>query len=439
MYRIQMNSLIAWRNRHYRKPLVLKGVRQCGKSYLVNEFGKSFPAVHIFNFQKDKNLSALFSSNIGAKSILEKLANYGQKRINIETDLIFFDEIQEVPAALNSLKYFNEELGNCYIIAAGSLLGVYLCNESFPVGKVEFLELYPMNFYEFLLANNKEYLWEEAVSAIDSNSNQNIPNSNKTIETLTYKLLIEEMQKYFIVGGQPEIVKIFIETQDLMMVRRRQEELLNAYRADFAKHSGKAEAMHILSVFENIPQQLAKDNRKFKFNLLKSGSRYDRFKNAIDWLIGAGMAYKIPIIEHGEIPLKIHVQENIFKLYFFDVGLLATLSELPTNSFSQPDDLFKTFKGAFSENFFLQEFRANRSESLYCWQGKTSEVGFVYHNNEGLFPIEIKSGHSGHMNSLNIFCEKYTPKWRTRVSLRNFEENTKSSFRNFPLFLSSLA
>ncbi|MEK6626811.1 MAG: AAA family ATPase [Bdellovibrionota bacterium] len=418
------NELLRWKNNKFRLPLILKGARQVGKTVLIKEFGKEFKNIHEFNFQKDHILKTFFKTTNNPKKILETLEIYSEKKISLENDLIFFDEIQDCPEALNSLKFFAEDLPHSYIISAGSLLGIYLSDHSFPVGKVEFLHLYPMSFGEFLEACNKKALAEKLeILSLENNT--------------FHDLFIEEMKKFFVLGGMPKVISTFIENDDYQKAREIQDDLLVSYKGDFAKYSGPVYALKILSVFENIPRQLAKDNRKFQFNLLQTGGRFGDFNSAIDWLVHAGLCYKIPIIEHAEIPLSIHVKENIFKLYFFDIGLLGALSNLPLSTFLLKNELFKTFKGAFTENFFLQEFTSQRNKRLYCWQGKNSEVDFLYNEELTLVPIEIKSGESGKLKSLGVFSSKYPCPWKIRCSLHSYEIQERSKLKTIPLYMAA--
>ncbi len=426
-YRNLNEELNKWSQGNHRLPLIIKGARQVGKTHLIREFSKNFPNFHEFNFQKSNILCEGFSRTNDPKKLIEYLEVVSEKKINLSSDLIFFDEIQDCPQALNSLKYFAEEFPKIYLIAAGSLLGIYLSSHSFPVGKVSFLNLFPLSFFEFLKAIGKEKLSEKSSLQPEDNN-------------LYHEELSQELNKYMILGGLPQVVKTFIESKDFVQAREIQVNLLTSYKADFSKYSGPVDALKILTVFENIPKQLAKENRKFQFNFLKKGSRYNEFAGAIDWLTRAGLSYKIPIIHHAEIPLKAQTIENNFKLYFFDIGLLGALADLPLSVYFQKSDLFKTFKGASTENFFLQEFRAHRKEDLYCWQGKTSEVDFLYTTQDmQLMPIEVKSGESGKLKSLSFFQQKYNCKWKSRVSAHPLEIREDTQLKSLPLYLSSLA
>lgn len=425
-FREAIHQLNKWKQQPQRTPLILRGARQVGKTYLVREFSKTFSQLHEFNFQKDPTLSSFFKVTNNPNKILSHLSLISESNIDPNQDLIFFDEIQDCPEALNSLKFFAEDYPNIHIVAAGSLLGVYLSQHTFPVGKVEFINLYPLSFNEFLKAIGKNQL-AELNSKLSADINA------------VHEILVEALQHYFIIGGMPKVISTYLLNHDFNEARIVQENLLTSYRGDFAKYSGSVDALRILSLFENIPKQLAKDNRKFQFKLLKPGSRYAEFSSSINWLEYAGLVHRIPIISHAEIPLKVQQNENIFKLYFFDTGLLGALAELPISAFADKNELFRTFKGAFTENFFVQDFVSQRNESLYCWQGKTSEVDFLFNKEMDLFPIEVKSGESGKLKSLNVFSEKYpTTPWRTRCSLRLFEIRDDTKMRNIPLYQAGL-
>lgn len=438
MYRRKLlPDLEKWKKSKIRRPLILRGARQVGKTSLVRDFGKSYTHYFEINFQKDKNIHALFEKTINPKEILLSFEKRFGKKINIEDSLIFFDEIQDCPAALNSLKYFCEDFPTANVISAGSLLGIYLSDHSFPVGKVDFLDLFPFSFCEYLTAANLD---EFALMLQGFNWKRNEIRKEMEEINLYHEILLDHLKNYFIVGGMPKAVDAFLNDKSLEEVRQIQEGIIDSYKADFTKYSGPVDGLKILSVFESIPHQLAKDNRKFQFNLITSqGARSSQFMNAVNWLLSAGICHKIPILDHIEIPLKAFEVENMFKLYCLDVGILGAMCDLPTDAFLYNDDLFKTFKGAFTENFFLQEFKANRKERLYCWQGKTSEVDFLFQNSVSISPVEVKSGKSGKLKSLNVFKEKYAPPYLTRVSSLPLSLSDDEKFRSIPLYLSGKA
>ncbi len=419
-------ELLSWKNRAEKMPLILKGARQVGKTFLIKHFAKEFSHFHEFNFQKNADLKEIFTNSNDPKKIIEKLEISSSKKINLTTDLIFFDEIQDCPEALNSLKYFCEDFPKTHVIAAGSLLGVYLSNNSFPVGKIEFLELFPLSFFEFLNALEKPAL-AQTLLKVDAENN------------VFHQQMNDELKKYFILGGMPKVVRTYIESDfDFTKAREIQDGLIQSYKSDFAKYSGPVDALKILAVFESIPKQLAKENKKFQLNILKTGARLSDFKTAIDWLVHAGLCYQVHILNHAEIPLKSQVEDNFFKIYFFDIGLLSALSDLPPSAFANDSALFKNFKGAFVENYFLQEFRSQRKEILYNWQSRSAEVDFLFQKNMNLIPIEIKSGESGKLKSLSVFCQKYNCKISIRSSMRPLEIRSDQVLRNIPLYLATL-
>lgn len=420
------SKLVKWKNKSQRLPLIVRGARQVGKTSLIVEFGKSFRQCHVFNFQKTLKLRECFKKTNDPGQILKFLEVVTEKKIDPKKDLIFFDEIQDCPEALNSLKFISEDHPDWHVIAAGSLLGIYLSSHSFPVGKVHFLNMYPLSFSEFLKAKGRNQL-AELLELLDPKNN------------IYHEELEAELRLYLSVGGLPKVISEYLENEDLNEARLIQDELLLTYRGDFAKYAGPADAIKILKLFENIPAQLAKENHRFQFNLLGQGARYAQFQTSVDWLISAGLCLRLPIIENAEIPLKPWVKENHFKLYFFDVGLLGALSDLPMGAFMTETNLFKTFKGAFIENYFYQEFRSSRKEELYCWVGRNSEVDFLYTDEKmNLVPIEVKSGSSGKLKSLQVFSEKYDVKIKTRCSAQKLEIRKDNHFRNIPLMYASL-
>jgi len=431
MERTIYKKLIAWKNEEDRKPLVMKGARQTGKTYVTLAFGRNeFRRVHHINFQKDRDASALFVNNLTPTSIIESLEFYLDATIDLQKDLIFFDEIQDAPRALTSLKYFYEEMPTLKIICAGSLLGVSQSEEPFPVGKVTFLNLYPMSFEEFLMALSDTKALK-ALKAIQYPSG---------VSPLIHDYLMKRLKAYYIVGGMPEAVKCYGLNQDKKIdafkkVRQRQSDLITAYPGDFSKYSGKARANEIMAVFESIPAQLAKENRKFKASMVMSGGRFSRLKSSIDWLIHAGLLIKVKIANSGEIPFSAFTTDNRFKLYFFDIGLLGAFAGISPQSIFLENDLFATFKGAFCENYVAQAFTASGSGQLYSWMNNTAEVEFIREVDGRVYPVEVKSGASGKLKSLNVFAGKYSSDYRIRISGMNLEFNEESRFHNYPLYL----
>lgn len=423
--------LVEWKTSGDRKPLVLKGARQTGKTYILQKFGnQEFRKTHYINFQKNKKASLIFDIDLSPENILNTLEFYLDTTILQEEDLIFFDEIQESPRALTSLKYFCEEMPGLAVVCAGSLLGVTQSSEPFPVGKVTFMHLFPMCFEEFLLAL-------EDVTALKMIQSIKYP---QTIPGLLHEHLMNRLKEYFITGGLPEVVKIYKKYQNkkneaFEKVRQKQNDLITAYMSDFSKYAGKTKANDITAVFESIPSQLAKDNKKFKASFSVPGSRFSRLKSPVDWLTSAGLLIKVKTSNSGEIPFSVFTKENDFKLYLFDTGLLGALAEIPAKAFILANDLFATFKGAFCENFVAQEFLCSGEMKIYSWKNNTAEVEFIREINGNIFPVEVKSGKSGKLKSLNVFAKKYQIKYRTRISSRNLEFNDEAKMHSYPLYL----
>jgi uncharacterized protein len=409
MHRNILTALIDWNNSEKRKPLVLKGARQVGKTYIIKEFGNThFPKVHYLNFERDPTLKNCFSGSLRPSDIIQELEIKLGRKIDPNKSLIVFDEVQECPSALTSLKYFCEELPDQALIAAGSLLGVTLSEQSYPVGKIDELEMYSMSFDEFLMG-----IGENKLADILINSK---PELFKSLAA--HEKLLKTLKWYFVTGGLPEIVQLFSDTRDdfmtcLAKVRRQQEILLNNYYADISKHSGKSNSMHITRVLQSIPAQLSREidgsSGKFKFTgVVPKISKYSRLAASFDWLQAAGLIYKVPIIDHCEEPLQAQVKDSQFKLYLFDIGLLGALGNLSPESILNYD--FGTQKGYFVENFALQELVLNAHKSIYCWRHNQSEIEFVVSGSEGVVPIEVKAGRYRRAKSLGVFESKYKPK-----------------------------
>lgn len=433
MKRSFIHLLSSWKSRPDRKPLIIRGARQTGKTYILNEFGKNyFPNFHYFNFEKDGSLAHLFEYDLNPKRILSELNFRLNQGINLDQDLVIFDEIQACPRALSSLKYFHEDLPGLALCSAGSLLGIHLSDASFPVGKVDMLSMHPMSFMEFLEANNEER-YAEFLQLFDNTS---IPES-------IHVHLWNQLKIYFIVGGLPEVVKIYIEKKEslyqaLQAAREKQEQLVIAYHADMAKHSGKVNAMHLDRVWSAIPNQLAQSQdgtaHKFRFkDVIPGASRYDRLATPIDWLDAAGLIIKIPICKSGNLPFSAYVKENAFKLLCFDVGILGAISGLSPQVILDYD--YGSYKGYFAENFVAQELLLTRKK-LFCWEENESEVEFLLEEKGKVIPVEVKSGGSTKAKSLHTFKEKYRPLFQVILSAKNFSFNERRSTYYYPLYLS---
>lgn len=429
-------KLLEWKASGHSKPLMLRGVRQCGKTYLLKHFGANeFPRFHYFNFEREPKLASVFESNLNPQHIIDQLSFYQNKSIDIANDLVIFDEIQVIPRALTSLKYFQEDMPELALCCAGSLLGIKLNDESYPVGKVQTDYLYPLTFLEFLGAIGEDSSAEFIKTC----------QANTVIPQLVHERIWERLKWYFVVGGLPEVVQTFIIHQDDLFdafkkAREKQAQLISDYYADIAKHSGKVNAMHIDRVWRSIPAQLAKaldgSSSRFQFHGLIDGiDRYSRLAGPISWLENAGLIFKIPIIEAAEQPLSQHVEESRFKLYVFDVGILGALSDLSPKTIL--DYQYGTYKGYFAENFVTQEFVAANCRNFYAWQKGRYEVEFIRNVDGDVLPIEVKSGNVTHAKSLQKFMEKYASKYRTIISARPFRIDQCNGVHNYPLYLAS--
>lgn len=436
MKRLYYRNLQEWLTSGHKKPLIIRGVRQCGKTYLLQHFGKNeFSNFHYFNFEKEPELAKVFESNLDPHTIINQLSFHKNKRIDITKDLVIFDEIQAISRALTSLKYFQEDMPELALCCAGSLLGVTLNNESYPVGKVQMGYLYPLTFVEFLRAIDEDFSADLVETC----------HYNTIIPQLVHDRMWERLKWYFIVGGLPEVVQTFIDNKDDLFiafekVREKQTQLLSDYYADIAKHSGKVNAMHIDRIWRSIPNQLARtvdgSSKRYQFQGIIEGiDRYSRLANAIDWLDNAGLIFKLPIIETIEHPLSAYVEESRFKLFVFDVGMLGALSGLAPKTILEYQ--YGTYKGYFAENFVIQEFVGTNCKDLYSWQDGRSEVELVRNIEGDILPIEVKSGNVSHAKSLQKFVAKYKSKYRTIMSGRPFKIDLRNGVHCYPLYLAS--
>lgn len=434
MQRLMMETLLKWKESKERKPLILKGVRQVGKTWLLKEFGKLFfQNCHYINFEKNPNLAKLFEPDLAPQRILNDLSFYLGHSIDLHHDFVIFDEIQEVPKALTSLKYFCEECPQLAICGAGSLLGIHLNSGSFPVGKVTFLTLRPMTFEEFLMASNEE----KSIQILRQLSVKN------SISDIVHEHLWQQLKRYFIVGGLPEVVSSYLSNKEDLFtafskVREKQGDLVTAYYADIAKHSGKINAMHIDRILNSIPSQMQQTQNgsisRFKFKGVVPGvSHYDRLAGAIDWLENAGLLIKIHIANAGHLPLKGYSKENFFKLLLFDVGILGSMANLSPKTIL--DYEYGSYKGYFAENFVAEEFLSSGENTLFSWQEADAEVEFLIELEGKVIPIEVKSGYVTHTKSLRKFIEKYHPDYQIVLSgKRPMIENGKKT-QYLPLYL----
>lgn len=425
MYRQAIENLKIWKEKKDRKPLLLMGARQVGKTWLMKEFGqKYFDDVCYVNFENPGSMEGIFEGTIIPKRILDLLGAYHGKRIQPETTLLIFDEIQEVPRALTSLKYFAEEAPEYTICCAGSLLGVTLHEgTSFPVGKVDFLMLQPMSFREFLLANGEEPLLDWCKTYYQDS----MP------ELFTEKYL-DYLRQYFIIGGMPAAVAKWLETRDFSQVTEQQQKLLLSYENDFSKHAPSSLVPKLHHIWNSIPSQLAKENKKFLYGLAREGARAREYEDALLWLKDSGMIRRVGLVKRGRLPLKAYEDLKAFKIYHLDIGLLRVLCEIDPAIILDSDAVFREFTGSLTEQFVLQELQAlNLSPSIYYWsEGATSEVDYLFSCQNRIIPVEAKAGLNLHAQSLRVFCEKYSPKLAIRTSLKPFRRD--GILMNLPLY-----
>lgn len=424
MKRSLYNDLSIWKKTKDRKPLILRGARQVGKTYLLEEFGRcEFSQTVRLNFERQPNLGRIFERDFSIKRIVQEIEVEFNTRIDPKNTLIIFDEIQQSPKAITSLKYFCEEGSEYFVASAGSLLGIKVGGSSFPVGKIHFLDLHPLNFNEFLLA-----LGEEKLASFLSEL--------KVIEPISeniHQKCLDYLKLYFCIGGMPEAVKDYAEKRDINSSREIQLDLLETYSNDFSKHAGKATAIKIQQVWESIPKQLAKEQKKFMFTEIKKGARAKEYEDAINWLINARLCHKIQLVKRPEFPLQHFAEEGFFKLILLDVGLLGALSQISPQILFQETDMFKTFKGAFTESFVGQELLSHSIKNLFYWRSQhDAEIDYLIERSTSIYPVEVKSGESGKLKSLKAYTDRYSPKYRIRISAHNFL--LRDDFINLPLY-----
>ena len=424
MQRFITDKLIKWKNSKTRKPLILKGARQVGKTYILRQFGnENYEDIAYFNFDHDKDLYNLFENTKAPKRILEQLAFIYGKAILPEKTLIFFDEIQECPNALNSLKYFQEEANEYHIVCAGSLLGIRLSHTSFPVGKVDFLEMYPMTFSEFLIADGQENLVEymKSITTI-----QNIPE-------IFFNALEEKLKAYFIIGGMPEVVFSWVNEKDMEKVNYIQSNILKSYESDFAKHTSNSEANKISLIWNGVISQLSRENKKFLYQTVKEGARAREYEGALNWLNDANLIYKVYNVTKPSLPLKAYIDLSAFKIYMNDVGLLRKMANLDSRIVVEGNRLFEEFKGAFTENYVLDMLNSVYSENLNYFTFDRNEIDFLLQTRNKIIPIEVKSNRTTNNTRLTKYNQKYDNDISIRFSMNNLTQNGK--VLNIPLFL----
>ena len=426
MYRYKIKELTQWKLNKNRKPLVFLGARQVGKTWLIQEFGKTeYRQMVYVNFEDKEAPKNIFQEDFNIDRIITLLNAYSSLKIIAEDTLLVFDEIQAAPQGITALKYFYEKSPEYQIIAAGSLLGISMHpGESFPVGKVEFLTLYPLNFIEFLLAMGENGL----VELIEKRDWELVNSFNSK--------LTNYLRYYFYVGGMPEAVLHFSQNKDWLQVRKIQNDILNSYKNDFSKHAPKEILPRINMVWESIPAQLAKENKKFIYGVMKEGARAKDFELAIQWLVDSGLLHKIYSVSKPALPLVAYRELSAFKLYHNDIGLLGAMSKLNAKTLINGDAVFTEFKGAFTEQFVFQQFKLKEDLSIHYFPFDDSkyEIDFVIQNEEDeVIPIEVKAGENLRAKSFKLFCEKFQPKTAVRTSLSDYRQ--ESWLINVPLYI----
>lgn len=425
VYRYKIEELKKWKESENRKPLIIRGARQVGKTWLMKEFGQNnYEKCAYINFDDNSRMKQLFSDDFDIDRIMQGLKIEAGVNIEPENTLIIFDEIQETPKALTSLKYFYEKANEYHIIAAGSLLGVAMHEgTSFPVGKVDFLDLYPLNFYEFL-----EALGERDLVNL-------IKNKNMDLITVFADKLKLYLKQYLYIGGMPEIVDSYIKNKDFDEVRRKQQVLLESYEQDFSKHAPNNVVPRIRQLWNNIPTQLAKENKKFIYGLVKEGARAREYEVALSWLIDCGLVYQVNRVNDCKVPLSAYQDFSAFKLYVLDVGLLCAMANLDAKTILEGNEILVEFKGALTEQFVLTELKTNVTQSVFYWSADrgTAEVDYIIQLDGNNIPIEVKASENLQAKSLKTFVEKYKTKINIRTSMTNYRK--EDWLINIPLYL----
>lgn len=422
MKRNAILKLVQWKNSPERKPMVLRGARQVGKTWLMKEFGKNYYDNYVyFNFDEEDELKSIFETNKNPHRIIELLSMISDEKIEPEKTLIIFDEIQECPEALNTLKYFKEKENEYHVITAGSLLGTLLAKpKSYPVGMVNLLDIYPLTFDEFLNAiDSGLYAYYESIQ------------KEQVIEQIFHQRLLDAYNYYLIIGGMPECVSSWIKYKDPAMVSKIQRELIEVYENDFSKHNGKVNSGRILMVFRSIVSQLAKPNEKFMYGAVREGARARDFEEAIEWLVSAGMLNRVYNVSKMEHPLSAFDKLDQFKLFMFDTGLLKQMAGVDNSAILLKTDY--QFKGPMTENYVLQQLKGQFEVEPRYYSDKNGEIDFVVQNKMEIIPIEVKGGEDRSANSFKTYVANNAPQHAYRFSKRGYRKD--GGFTNLPLYL----
>lgn len=424
MYRIAIEKLYKWKNSKRRKPLIIEGARQVGKTWLMKEFGKQAYVDTVYiNFDSNSRMADLFSADLDTDRLIMGLELYAGRKINPENTLLIFDEVQEVPRALASLKYFYENAPQYHIVCAGSLLGIALHQgTSFPVGKVDFLKLYPLSFSEFLMATGNERFAEL------------LKNQDYEMITSFKQTYIDALKHYYFVGGMPEAVQSFAESKDFNEVRAIQKRILAAYEQDFSKHAPNEIVPKIRMLWNSIPSQLARDNKKFIYGLVREGGRAREYETAIMWLSDCGLVHKVSRVNAAGIPLKAYEDLKAFKLFIVDVGLLGCMTGLRQRTLLDGDDLFVEFKGALTEQYVCQQLKTIEDLGVYYYTNDrgSCEIDFVVDTGEQIVPIEVKAETNLRAKSLKTYRERFEPELSVRTSMADYKK--EDWLLNLPLY-----
>lgn len=414
MKRTLYSELLTWKKRPNRKPLIVKGARQTGKTWLMKEFGRQeYGETAYINFERNPNLAAIFQEAMDIDGVIQALQVESGVRIVPERTLLIFDEIQEAPQAIAALKYFCEEAPGYHIVAAGSLLGIALHRSvSFPVGKVEFLNMHPLSFHEFLMAMEENELLDLLASG------------RWNLLRVFHKRLTDRLRQYYLVGGMPEAVAEFAASGDVHEVRRIQKNILNAYELDFSKHAPAKEIPRIRMVWNSIPGQLAREKRKFIYSHIKEGSRAKDFEKALAWLVDCGQVLKVKRVTKPGLPLKSYADFTAFKLFLVDTGLLCAMTEVPPRVILEGNDIFTEFKGALTEQFACQQILTLSRHPVGYWSADrgTSEVDFLIQSETSVIPVEVKAEQNLKAKSLKTYYDKFSPPFAIRTSLADFRQ-----------------
>lgn len=424
MYRIAMEKLLKWKQSKRRKPLIIEGARQVGKTWLMKEFGRQAYADTVYiNFDSNSRMAELFASDLDTERLIMGLELYIGRKIDPENSLLIFDEVQEVPRALTSLKYFYENAPEYHIVCAGSLLGIALHQgTSFPVGKVDFLKLYPLSFKEFLMATGKERFAE----LLDKRDFPMI--------TSFKQLYIDALKQYYFIGGMPEAVQSFVENKDFNEVREIQKRILAAYDQDFSKHVPIEIVPRLRMLWNSIPSQLAKENKKFIYGLIREGARAKDYETAIMWLSDCGLVHKVSRVNAAGIPLRAYEDLKAFKLFVVDVGLLGCMTGLRQRTLLEGNDLFAEFKGALTEQYVCQQLKTMEDLDVYYYTNDrgSCEVNFIIDTGEQVVPVEAKAEVNLRAKSLKTYYEKFSPQISVRTSMADYKR--EEWLVNLPLY-----